>query len=280
MKNKSKKLIKHNIKVHNETASEYDLKHIEIYNHVEQDRIKNDLKYATSQIQTQSVIPTILDYGAGTGNITKHLLDLGAEVVASDISGEALNILKIKLENFKNLKTEILNGFDLSNFEDNTFDMVAAYSVIHHIPDYLKIIEEFLRVTKHGGIIFVDHEVCPAYWNEEAYYKDYLRELKNFNVKEKKSLKITKKITKLFSFNAWKKLIRSQLFHLNEEGDIHVYKNDHIEWDDIRATLNPYCEVVMEKDYLVCRERNETPLIWTKWKDLCVDIRLTIYRKI
>lgn len=55
--------------------------------------------------------------------------------------------------------------------------MVATYSVLHHVPDYLKIVDEFVRVLKPGGVIYIDHEVSPSYWEINDTYQSYLEEL-------------------------------------------------------------------------------------------------------
>lgn len=53
--------------------------------------------------------------------------------------------------------------------------MVATYSVLHHIPDYLGVIKELIRVTKPGGIIYIDHEVNEQYWEKSAVYNEFLK---------------------------------------------------------------------------------------------------------
>ncbi|MGH7593998.1 MAG: methyltransferase domain-containing protein [Gemmatimonadales bacterium] len=37
---------------------------------------------------------------------------------------------------------------NLSNVKDRSVDMVATYSVLHHVPDYLGILPELLRVLR------------------------------------------------------------------------------------------------------------------------------------
>ena len=58
----------------------------------------------------------------------------------------------------------LINGKDISNIEDESVDIVALYSVLHHIPDYLGILKGFTRVLKRGGIIYIDHESSERYW--------------------------------------------------------------------------------------------------------------------
>ena len=138
-------------KASDEDSSEYDSKHVEIYNSTEQQRIKQVLKDAIAQIKTGTEGFTVLDFGAGTGNLTKHLLDLNTTVIAADISPRYLSQLKNKMHNPDKLELILLKGKNLSNIADQSFDMVATYSVLHHIPDYLEIINEFVRIVKPGG---------------------------------------------------------------------------------------------------------------------------------
>ena len=222
--------IQHNKKVHDIVASIYDKRHVEIFNPTEQQRISRSLLAASLEIKTNSHPPYILDFGAGTGNLTKHLTDLGTNVVAADLSSGLLEQLKLKLGRPNQIKTLLLNGEDLSNIEDNSFDMVTTYSVLHHIPDYLKIIDEFVRVVKTGGIIYIDHEVCPSYWEEKALYQSYLCELGyQFSQAHLKELGLVENLmtetedftknvsrlmckgTKIFSLRAWKTLISNLL---------------------------------------------------------------------
>ena len=174
---KDLKAVRQNRAIHDRIAQNYDLNHIEIYNPTEQKRIKQSLQKAVTLIKTGSEGVLALDYGAGTGNITKHLLNFGFQVIAADVSSVSLKQMAAKLGDAKGLRTDILNGVDLSNYEDNTFDLVTAYSVLHHVPDYFSIVGEFMRVLKPGGILYLDHEVCPSYWEANQLYEGYLEEL-------------------------------------------------------------------------------------------------------
>ena len=281
-------------KTHDRDAAEYDEKHVEIYNPTEQKRIRQVLKDALTQVLTKSDPPRVLDFGAGTGNLTEHLLALGATTVAADISSKYLERLVRKLGHSKRLETMLLHGDDLSGIPDGSFDMVATYSVLHHVPDYLKITDEFVRVLKTGGIVYIDHEVCPAYWEENADYEAYLEELgSEFSKVHRDELGITLRDEKMSRETAdrksfsLKKLIKRterglssrQRRRIRKGGDLHVYKDDHIVWGDIESRLRPRCEIINSVDYLVCRERYEDPEIWRKWKNRCFDMHVVVARK-
>lgn len=287
-KNKERELILHNKKRHDYIASSYDATHIEIFNPTEQKRIKHALQFAISQIRTGVETPRILDFGAGTGNLTSHLLNLQADVNAADVSPACLDQLKLKLSGSDGLQTIILNGKDLSGIKDDSFDMVATYSVLHHVPSYLKIVDEFVRVLKPGGVVYIDHEVSPSYWEINDTYRSYLEELGDIFVRNYLyELGLTEKVSiigRLSSFPSvasWKMLIRMfariiQKQLPNGEGDIHIYKHDHIEWGEIKSKLSSSSDILLESDYLVCRERGDIPRVWEKWKGKCADMRLII----
>lgn len=57
-------------------------------------------------------------------------------------------------------------------FVDNEFDAVASWYVLEHVDDWKKCIQEMLRVTKPGGVLFIN---APDYSNtyEEHYRVDF-----------------------------------------------------------------------------------------------------------
>jgi ubiquinone/menaquinone biosynthesis C-methylase UbiE len=178
IKNQNSDFIRHNRRIHDRVASKYDKTHSEIFNPVEQERIRDCLKYSISQIGTGASIFKTLDFGAGTGNLTRHCIGMNLDVTAADVSEKSLEIIKEKYPENDNLTVELLNGVDLSNFKSDTFDLIVTYSVLHHVPEYLAIIEEFVRVLKPNGIIYLDHERTPSFWNRSSLvYKEYENEM-------------------------------------------------------------------------------------------------------
>jgi SAM-dependent methyltransferase len=166
--------------MHDIIAPLYEGRHGEIFNPTEQGRIHDVLHSQLGKTLCQGV-PRVLDFGAGTGNLTKQLLMLGAAVVAADVSECCLRELLVSVGRQSRLETMILNGRDLAGVDSNSFDMVATYSVLHHVPDYLAIVDEFVRVVKPGGIIYIDHEVCPSFWEDNEEYQQYCQELAEFH---------------------------------------------------------------------------------------------------
>ena len=275
-----------NIRAHDEIASKYDENHIEIFSPIEQQRVRKVLHEAYQHLRNAPHERNVLlDFGAGTGNLTHYLLELGLPVIAADVSPVCLDVVKTKYGNHTGLATLVLNGHDIREVEDDSIDMVATYSVLHHIPDYLKIVSEFVRVVKPGGIIYIDHEVDETYWEYNDTYMAYLKELGdgfyNAHADEigmNQNTGMTGQVRTLLS------KLRTAFFGppptiLSGCGDIHVFRHDHIEWDKIEGIFRNKCTIEAQSTYLVCRETDVSAPVWTRWNSRCSDMRFMIARK-
>lgn len=100
-------------------------------------------------------VPKILDLGAGEGTSTLVFLNLGAYVTAVDVSESQLWLLQQKSSQFSDRLTVLCD--DVHNFLSSTsekFDIVIYSSFLHHIPDYLLLIEQSIRCLSPGGLLF------------------------------------------------------------------------------------------------------------------------------
>lgn len=124
-----------NIRAHDRIAKKYEKSHGEIYNVIEQNRLRDILANALSEVRTNTAKKIALDFGCGAGNLTKHLSALGLNVFACDVSQGFLDLVASRTYE-TNVEAVKLNGVDLANIANNSIDMVATYSVLHHVPDY------------------------------------------------------------------------------------------------------------------------------------------------
>ena len=86
-----------NVAVHRFEAKYYELVHPEVYNRYEQKRIDSILEMVDKLVTDNHVhTKKALDFGAGTGNLTVNLLQMGYDVTAIDISEEMCKILEKK----------------------------------------------------------------------------------------------------------------------------------------------------------------------------------------
>lgn len=95
---------------------------------------------------------SVLELGCGLGEASINLARLGAEVTATDLSSEMLNLtLKVAELNHVSIKTVVASAMDLSEFDDGTFDVVYGGNVLHHV-DIATCLSEVNRVLKPGGL--------------------------------------------------------------------------------------------------------------------------------
>jgi 2-polyprenyl-3-methyl-5-hydroxy-6-metoxy-1,4-benzoquinol methylase len=148
-------VIQGNIKLHSQEAPFYDYIHREIWNDHEQKRIWDDLHFIGSKVCGFRA----LDFGAGTGNITLKLLQLGFHVTAVDISREMFIVLKSKcLGDVEKGKLVIRNVNVDKEGLDGTYDLITIYSTLHHLPDYPKTLAFLLSKLRSKGLIYIGHE--------------------------------------------------------------------------------------------------------------------------
>ena len=88
----------------------------------------------------------ILDFGCGSGILSKLLTKKGAKIKGFDISKEMLDIAK--KENPK-LDLKLGSGYNIP-FKEK-FDIVVASLVVHYLKDWNKMFKEVSKVLKKGG---------------------------------------------------------------------------------------------------------------------------------
>ena len=96
----------------------------------------------------------ILEIGCGAGGMLSPLSEFG-HVTALDISHESMQYVRSR--GFDHVLTA--SGYELP-FPDNSFDLIALFDVIEHIPDDQRVLDEVNRVVKPGGHVFIS---VPAY---------------------------------------------------------------------------------------------------------------------
>ena len=103
----------------------------------------------------------ILDVGAGTGAYAFYFAQNGHQVEALDIVEKHVDEMKQKHSTSNEKYTINIsqgNALNLSNYSDNTFDLVICFGPIYHLHSYedrVKCLEECKRVLKPNGYLAI-----------------------------------------------------------------------------------------------------------------------------
>ncbi len=100
----------------------------------------------------------ILEVGCGTGAYTLHYAHQGYEVDAIDLVEANLAVLQQNMRSADRVRAVQGNALDLSQYVDQTFDITLLLGPMYHLyttNEKLQCLQEALRVTKTGGILFV-----------------------------------------------------------------------------------------------------------------------------
>lgn len=263
--------VRANVTAHDRVARRYERRHGEIFNPIEQSRLHDRLAIAVRSLRTGTAQPRALDFGCGSGNVTAHLISMGIHTTAADVSQRSLDLVAERHGSTGLCETaKIEDG--LSRFPDGVFDLVATYSVLHHLPDYLAALRDLARVLRPGGVLFIDHEASSELWSPKPEYREWLRS------KRRIPWYVDQLVT--MSLN-WPLYRVRRLFdpRATEEGDIHVWPDDHVEWSAVLALLEGLSfEMVLSEDYLLYR-RHFDPAKYEVYRERCSDTHVIIARR-
>ena len=107
----------------------------------------------------------ILEIGAATGRYSHALARQGYEVDAIELTPHHIEIFKKNTEPNEKITICQGNALDLSVFADNKYDITLLFGPMYHLynkEDKLKAINEAIRVTSRGGLIFIAYCISDA----------------------------------------------------------------------------------------------------------------------
>ena len=124
------------------------------------------------------------------------------------------------------------------------------------------------RICKPGGIVSIDHEQNERFWSGDPLYARFRREALRFD---------------------WRKYLRpmNYVYRLRRlfepkfanEGDIHVWPDDHIDWNEIKqCMIGAGFEVVLDQDYLLYQQLYRRA-VYDRYSDRCTDTKVMHFRK-
>ena len=261
----------------------YERAHPEIFNPVEQRRLRAALADAVAGLGKPASEIRALDLGCGTGNLTGHLLELGASVVAADVSPHFLRLVRRRHGPSGRLETREINGQDLAGIRDGECDIACAYSVLHHVPDYLAMVGEMARVVRPGGAVFLDHEGNDNFWDKSSCFWELLEAVEEHHRSRRGPWNPRRWPWQRYlmpsKYYARVRRWINPAYPWDVEGDIHVWDFDHVEWGLVEDRLRQAgCDVTIREDYLGYSSEYPDP-VWERFAGGCTNMRLTVARR-
>ena len=144
---------------------------------------------------------TLLDIATGSGYVAVEMAKYGVNVIACDMSDQAIaNLKKYKKQySLKNLKLLVCKAENIP-LVDNSVDYVVANAILEHIPDEKQVVLEWKRVLRNNGKMFITvplslRHIWPFLWLINIFYDKRLGHLRRYDrksLKEKFQLKVLK----------------------------------------------------------------------------------------
>lgn len=161
MKDNKKELVQEaNIRYHTKLAETYDQTqpYFRLENVVQvRKRIEKFAKITAGK--------RLLDLGCGTGFIPSLANPYFEEVYGIDITPAMLDMAAVKFSKQKVYNVKLVKASsDKLPFPDSYFDVVTAYSFLHHLSALRPTLKEVFRVLKRGGVFYADQEPNYYFW--------------------------------------------------------------------------------------------------------------------
>ena len=165
---------------------------IDFYNNYDEDR-RLALKHGSVEFLTtmryinKYIRPghRVLEIGAGTGRYSHALARQGYSVDAVELVQHNMDVFRENTLPEENITIRQGNALDLSAFPDDKYDITLLLGPLYHLyskEDKEQAIQEAIRVTKKGGVIFAAYVISDGCLLDEGFHRgnisvaDYVRE--------------------------------------------------------------------------------------------------------
>lgn len=109
-----------------------------------------------------------LEVGCGSGAVSKNMAEkYHLNVTGTDLDPDMIQLAWENVEGVANIRFLEADATNLP-FEDNDFDIVLSFGVMHHIPDWLDALREIKRVLKPKGY-FIYWDILFPKWSAKIW---------------------------------------------------------------------------------------------------------------
>lgn len=133
-----------------------------------------------SQIVNLLTSGNVLDFGAGSGELSNRMFENGHHVTAVDGSSEAVKRIQ---KSFPNIEAVLASGSELTEiFSPQSFDNIVCSSVLHEVYSYgdchiapfdsqsvVSLLKIFHTLLRPNGVLIIRDGVIPDNWDETVH---------------------------------------------------------------------------------------------------------------
>ena len=119
---------------------------------------------------------TVLDFGGGTGWLSRILTELGCQAICCDVSEHALDIGRRSVDRHPLVGAvpyrPIFLRFDGTRLDlaDDSVDRIVCFDAFHHVPNPATVVAELARVLRPGGVAGFSE---PGRWHSRSAQSQY-----------------------------------------------------------------------------------------------------------
>jgi SAM-dependent methyltransferase len=114
--------------------------------------------------------PEVLNGGAGQGTLTQKLADLGYDVTSTDVSPEAVQLLRTRAPG-PTVEADLTS----LPFDDASFDGVVLGEVLEHVEDDRRGLAEVARVLRQDGVLALSVPANPRLYGPSDVWAGHVR---------------------------------------------------------------------------------------------------------
>ena len=112
------------------------------------------LQAILTRLSEEQDLGDCVEFGCGTGYFTRAVAGQARHVIATDLSGQMLEVARTRLSDLTNVaiqKEDCAN----TDFPSESFDTVLMANLIHVIDDASSCLQESHRILRNGGLLIV-----------------------------------------------------------------------------------------------------------------------------